>query len=120
MAKKRDEEREIRAGAFHEDDQDLPHGILPTDAAAAADADTSRSPQNLEESKTTASRRLAIFGGPRCPTCRLPALADPKELHKCSRCRSELLPAVAQRRTAERADAKAREEAARNALMGLR
>lgn len=91
----------------------------PTDREAGTMAQTARHPHNLEEA--SAPRAAAAAGSAaRCKKCDpLPAVPDPKGLHKCGRCRSELLPEVARRRRidqerqiAERNAARAEEKAA--------
>jgi hypothetical protein len=67
---------------------------FPTDEQASSGANTSRAPQNLEEARSRRSRTSPPTGA-YCPKCEGPSLVDEKKLHKCARCRSEVLPEVA-------------------------
>jgi hypothetical protein len=84
-----------------------------TDYEAGAGADTQTRHRNLEEA--AAVPPVVTSHGP-CPKCNpLPAVPDPKGLHKCARCRSELLPEVAERRAGEQAAERQKREADRKA-----
>lgn len=77
----------------------------PVDEDAGFGAQTQNHPRNIEEARTAASRaETAAPSNEPCAACApLKAMPDPKHIHACARCRSELLPEVAERRARQRA-----------------